>query len=211
MTGLVATAHRVLIVGGQKSGKSRHAEERAATWLAASSSRRAILIATATAGDVEMRARIERHRADRALRLPAMTTLEEPLALAAAIDMHSRPDTLLVVDCLTLWLSNVLWHGDAAVRENDESNRPLAHIDEAQPAINIEKIENFIFALKSCKGPVVMVSNEIGLGVVPMGREVRAFVDALGMLNQRIAKASDEVVLMAAGLPLTLKKKAAAC
>jgi adenosylcobinamide kinase/adenosylcobinamide-phosphate guanylyltransferase len=199
--------HRLLIVGGQKSGKSRHAEERAAAWLAASPAHRAVLIATATAGDAEMRARIERHRADRALRLPAMTTLEEPVALAAAVEAHSRPDTLLVVDCLTLWLSNLQWRSSVSNQENYELNTAIAHVEQAQPAINKEAIEDFVLALGRCKGPVVMVSNEIGLGVVPMGRDVRAFVDALGLLNQRMAAASNEVVLMAAGLPLTLKQR----
>ncbi len=206
MTDIAASPHRLLIVGGQKSGKSRHAEERAAAWLAAGPAHRAVLVATATAGDPEMQARIERHRADRASRLPAMVTVEEPIALAVAVEAHSRSDTLLVVDCLTLWLSNLQCGSNASKAENSESNMPEAIVNQAQLAINREAIDHFVEALACCEGPVVMVSNEIGLGVVPMGPEVRAFVDALGLLNQRIAAASEEVILMAAGLPLTLKK-----
>lgn len=210
MSGAASPAHRLLIVGGQKSGKSRHAEQRAAAWLAASPRHRAVFIATAVAGDAEMRARIERHRADRAAHLPTLRTVEEPLALAAAIRAHGTPETLLVVDCLTLWLVNLLAAAPAIAAENSESKVPQALMQKAPAAMEIESLDDIADALCTCAGPVVMVSNEIGLGVVPMGREVRAFVDALGLLNQRIAALSDEVVLMAAGLPLVLKPRGAA-
>src|SRR3990167_4741575 len=94
-----------LILGGAKSGKSGCAEDRAAAWLAAQPGREAWLIATALPGDDEMHARIERHRADRARRVPGLHTLEEPLQLGRAIASHSRPERLLLVDCLTLWLT----------------------------------------------------------------------------------------------------------
>ena len=199
---------RQLILGGQKSGKSRQAEARAAAWLAALPSHRAVFIATATAGDAEMRARIARHRADRAAALPRMATLEEPLALAEALTAHSRADTLLVVDCLTLWLANRLLPAHAAIGINDERNMPRALSQQAQAAMDNEATNGLVAALGSCPGPVVLVSNEIGLGVVPMGRETRAFVDALGLLNQRVAAACEHVSLMAAGLPLVLKEPA---
>ncbi|MDO4905034.1 MAG: bifunctional adenosylcobinamide kinase/adenosylcobinamide-phosphate guanylyltransferase [Lautropia sp.] len=176
---------RELILGGQRSGKSRRAEWRAQQWLEAGRSRRAVFIATAMAHDDEMRARIERHRADRAERLPGMVTVEEPLALADAIQLYSAPDRLLVIDCLTLWLAN-------------QYERIDGFCDGLQA-------QRFLLALENCPGPLIMVSNEIGFGVVPMGREVRAYVDALGWLNQRVAARCDRVCLMAAGLPIHLK------
>lgn len=181
-----------LILGGQKSGKSRRAELLARQWLDQSSTHRAVLIATAQPWDDEMRQRIARHQADRAERVPGMATVEEPLALAEAIQTHSRADTLVVVDCLTLWLTNRLMPADF------ESNRPLAHVDSVPAA-------SLLIAIMQAPGPVVLVGNEIGLGVIPMGREVRAFVDALGKLNQDVAATCQRVTLMAAGLPLTLK------
>lgn len=177
---------RELILGGQRSGKSRRAEALAQAWLGAGvPGRRAVFIATGTAQDDEMRARIERHRADRAARLPSMQTVEAPLALADALQQHLSPDCLVVVDCLTLWLVNQALQ--------------LEGFAEA------EGTQAFLKAIEEVRGPVVMVSNEIGLGVVPLGREVRAYVDALGWLNQQVAARCDRVCLMAAGLPLWLK------
>jgi adenosylcobinamide kinase/adenosylcobinamide-phosphate guanylyltransferase len=181
-----------LILGGQKSGKSRRAEQLAADWLAASPAHRAVFIATATPWDDEMRARIARHQNDRAERVPGMSTLEEPLRLGEAIAQHSSPDTLVVVDCLTLWLTNLLMPADF------EGKRPTAQDLPAPVAI-------FLEAITQAPGPLVLVGNEIGLGVIPLGREVRAFVDALGSLNQQVAQRCQRVTLMAAGLPLSLK------
>jgi adenosylcobinamide kinase / adenosylcobinamide-phosphate guanylyltransferase len=199
---------RELILGGQKSGKSRRAEDVARQWLAASPDHQAVLLATAQAHDDEMRARIERHQADRALRVPAMRTVEEPLHLAHALAAHSAPLTLVVVDCLTLWLTNLLMPyvpseiaQEGALDQNSGSNRPLAQKNIAQAAM-------FLRAIEMAKGPVVIVSNEIGLGVIPMGRDVRAYVDALGRLNQDVAAVCNRVTLMAAGLPLLLKDAA---
>lgn len=182
-----------LILGGQKSGKSRRAELLARTWLAQSPQHRAMLIATAQPWDAEMRERIARHQRDRAERVPGLQTVEEPLRLAETIAAHSRPETLLVVDCLTLWLTNLLMPA-----ENSTSNPALAH--DAQASIAM-----LLGAIRGAAGPVVLVGNEIGLGVIPLGREVRAFVDALGRLNQDVAQACTRVTLMAAGLPLALK------
>lgn len=197
MTSL-SVARSELILGGQKSGKSRRAELLARDWLAADPSHRALLIATAQPWDEEMRQRIARHQVDRAARVPGMRTLEEPLALAEAITQHSRSDTLLVVDCLTLWLTNCLMPMQP---ENDMpymENKPLARVNKGVVAMLLE-------AISLAPGPVVLVGNEIGLGVIPMGSEVRAFVDALGRLNQDVAAVCQRVTLMAAGLPLTLK------
>ncbi|MGJ7579218.1 bifunctional adenosylcobinamide kinase/adenosylcobinamide-phosphate guanylyltransferase [Variovorax sp. RHLX14] len=186
-------SERELILGGQKSGKSRRAELTAAAWLAASPSHCAVLIATAQPWDDEMRERIACHQEDRAQRVPGLRTVEEPLALAEAIAAHSAPQTLVLVDCLTLWLTNRLM--------------PMPDV-EAPAEPPTQAVEAMISALANARGPVVLVGNEIGLGVIPMGREVRAFVDALGRLNQSVAAACDRVTLMVAGLPLTLKEAA---
>jgi adenosylcobinamide kinase/adenosylcobinamide-phosphate guanylyltransferase len=192
-------ARSELILGGQKSGKSRRAELLARDWLAASDSHHALLIATAQPWDDEMRVRIERHQTDRAARVPGLCTLEEPRQLAQAIAQHSRPNTLLVVDCLTLWLTNWLMPMEQALDADLEPNRPLSPVPVALVAMLLDSIAQ-------APGPVVMVGNEIGLGVIPMGAEVRAFVDALGRLNQDVARVCQRVTLMAAGLPLTLKE-----
>jgi len=185
-------ARSELILGGQKSGKSRRAELIARAWLAQSAGRKAALIATGQAYDEEMRERIARHQRDRSERVPGMLTVEEPLHLAEAISAHSQADTLLVVDCLTLWLTNWLM----PVAPSRES--PAQADFSAQTARLAE-------AITAAPGPVVLVGNEIGLGVIPLGREVRAFVDTLGRLNQDVAALCVRVTLMAAGLPLTLK------
>ena len=185
-------ANSELILGGQKSGKSRRAELLARQWLDAAPDHQAVLIATAQPWDEEMRQRIARHQADRAERVPGMRTVEEPIALAEAIRQHSNARTLVVVDCLTLWLTNLLMPADY------ESNGAPAPMDTTRAA-------SLLIAIQEAAGPVVLVGNEIGLGVIPMGREVRAFVDALGRLNQDVAATCQRVTLMAAGLPLTLK------
>jgi adenosylcobinamide kinase/adenosylcobinamide-phosphate guanylyltransferase len=193
LAALPRPVRRELIVGGQKSGKSRRAEQLVQAWLAQSSSHRALVLATARADDAEMRQRIDRHRADRAQRLPGVPTLEEPLELAGAIARHSQPHTLLMVDCLTLWLTQ--WLMPAPTFEQIE---PVAPVFVSQEAL-------FFEAIQSAPGPLVLVSNEIGWGVTPLGPQVRAFVDAQGRLNQRVAQLCERVTLMAAGLPLLLK------
>ncbi|BCN40232.1 adenosylcobinamide kinase/adenosylcobinamide phosphate guanyltransferase [Alicycliphilus denitrificans] len=190
-----AIARSELILGGQKSGKSRRAEMLAREWLAQSPAHRALLIATGQPWDDEMRARIARHRRERAERVPGLATVEEPRDLAAALARHGAPDTLVVVDCLTLWLTN--WLMPASAPEY-EQNWPPGQDWKAQAAL-------FLEAVRQAPGPVVLVGNEIGLGVIPLGREVRAFVDVLGTLNQQAAQACARVTLMAAGLPLFLK------
>jgi len=181
-----------LVLGGQKSGKSRRAELLAQQWLGQSSSHHAVFIATARPWDEEMRERIRRHQQDRAERVPGMATVEEPVQLAQALARHSAADTLVVVDCLTLWLTNLLMPAPG-----------LELKDPAQAAR--EQAGLLVNAITSAPGPLVLVGNEIGLGVIPLGRETRAFVDALGKLNQDVAAACRRVTLMAAGLPLTLK------
>jgi len=208
----LSIARSELILGGQKSGKSRRAELLARDWLAQSASHRAVMIATAQPWDDEMRQRIARHQADRAQRVPGMTTVEEPLQLAEAIQSHSRADTLIVVDCLTLWLTNCLMPAESELTADTPRDVP-SQADTSQEFIrnqplalmNKGRVALLLKAIDQAKGPLVLVGNEIGLGVIPMGRKVRAFVDALGLLNQSVAGACQRVTLMAAGLPLTLK------
>jgi adenosylcobinamide kinase/adenosylcobinamide-phosphate guanylyltransferase len=186
------------ILGGARSGKSRLAEARAAAWLAAPG-HQALLIATAQAGDAEMTARISRHRADRAQRLPALQTLElatgpgDKEALCAALMTHAAPQRLLLVDCLTLWLT--------------QQALPL-HGPPAPPHQVQAACERLIQVLRGLPGPTVLVSNEIGLGVLPLGRETRQFVDALGWLHQGVAAACERVTLVVAGCELRLKGSA---
>jgi len=189
-------ARSELILGGQKSGKTRRAEALAAAWLAQSTAHRAVYIATAQAWDEEMRDRIERHRRERAQRVPTLETVEEPSELARAIGAHSRSDTLVVVDCLTLWLT---------ARLLPAAGLPPPQVAEAMAQQPDDEV--IAAAIAAAAGPLVLVSNEIGLGVVPLGADTRSFVDALGRLNQQAALACERVTLMAAGLPLTLKDR----
>ena len=164
-----------LILGGARSGKSRFARE-----LAESSGLAPFLIATAAAGDAEMAERIARHKAERDTR---WSTIEEPLELPAVLARESRADRVLTVDCLTLWLANLTF----ADLDADAAFRALAA------------------ALAGASGPIVLVSNEIGLGLVPGTPLGRRFRDAQGRLNQWIAGVCDAVIFIAAGLPLSLK------
>ncbi|MBW8469251.1 MAG: bifunctional adenosylcobinamide kinase/adenosylcobinamide-phosphate guanylyltransferase [Thiobacillus sp.] len=181
------------ILGGQRSGKSRRAEVLARQWLERSPDHRAVMVATGQAWDDEMRERIARHRRDRAERVPGLVTLEEPLALAEALGRVGDAKTLVVVDCLTLWMTNLMMPVEARQALDDTAVVAAGHA--------------LCEAIAAAPGPLVLVGNEIGLGVIPLGREVRAFVDALGRLNQSVAAACERVTLMAAGLPLTLKDK----
>lgn len=179
------------ILGGQRSGKSRRAENLAQAWLAKSLGNRALMLATAQAWDAEMQERIARHQSDRAQRVPGMRTIEEPRYLAEAIQQNSQADLLIVVDCLTLWLTRL--------------TMPLDPLDALDEAALLDATQALTEAIANAPGPVVLVGNEIGMGVIPMGLEVRQFVDALGRLNQSVAAVCDRVTLMVAGLPLTLK------
>ena len=140
MVAELTIARSELILGGQKSGKSRRAELLAKTWLAQSSSHQAALIATGQAHDAEMRERIARHQRERAERVPGLRTVEEPLHLALAIAAHSRPDTLLVIDCLTLWLTNLLMPA---------SPHP-------SPPPEGEGIEDLLPTIQRAPGPIVL-------------------------------------------------------
>jgi adenosylcobinamide kinase / adenosylcobinamide-phosphate guanylyltransferase len=184
-----------LILGGARSGKSAHAER-----LAAGSGDGVVYIATAQARqDAEMALRIAHHQADRP---PHWLTVEEPLALAAMIRQWRTPGRVLIIDCLTLWLSNLIFTDHAAYP--DVGAVALPERFHAERAAMLD-------ALAEGKGDVIMVSNEIGMGIVPMGAVVRCFMDEAGRLNQAVAAVADRVLFVAAGLPLVLKDcKAAA-
>ena len=174
------TGSSLFVLGGARSGKSRYAQARAEAV-----GGNPVFVATAEAFDDEMRDRIARHRADRDAR---WTTVEAPRDLPAAIDALNAKDTVVLVDCLTLWVSNLL----------------LADAD-ADIAFAGRQLCD---AIARFEGTLIVVANEVGLGIVPDNALARAFRDAAGQLNQSIAAIAQEVVLLAAGLPLTLKSDA---
>ena len=179
---------RTLVFGGARSGKSAFAEQ-----LAQQSNSDVTYIATARGADGEMSTRIAHHRARR----PAhWATLEEPLLLAAAIDAHCTTGRVVLVDCLTLWLSNLIFSDGRHYPEVGDVRLPPL-FDEQRAAL--------LAALATARGDIVLVSNEVGMGIVPMGAVSRAFTDEAGRLNQAVAAACDKVVFVAAGLPLHLK------
>ncbi len=165
-----------LVLGGARSGKSRYAEE------LVEAQGRGLYLATAEAMDDEMAARIEKHRARRG---EIWETIEEPREVPAVLAREARPDRPILVDCLTLWLSHLLFHDMKAGEE-------------------IQKLTELLQS-GALRGPVVFVSNEIGLGVVPDNHVSRLFLDAQGELNQLVAKLANRVVLVTAGLPQILK------
>jgi adenosylcobinamide kinase/adenosylcobinamide-phosphate guanylyltransferase len=179
---------RTLILGGARSGKSAHAEQ-----LAAASGKRVIYVATAQAGDAEMKERILHHRQRRD---PAWSTVEATHALGDVILRWSAPDTILLIDCLTLWLSNLLFSG---AQEFPDVGKIVP------PACFDEQRAHFMQALEHVAGDVILVSNEVGMGIVPQGAVSRWFVDEAGRLNQAVAARCDRAIFIAAGLPLTLK------
>ena len=199
-------ARTEFILGGQRSGKSRRAEALAQRWLAQSPAHRALLIATAQSWDDEMRTRIAHHQRDRAARVPSMRTVEEPLALGTALGQHSDPKTIVVVDCLTLWLTNLLMPHETDEKQAGNVGGSFEFQSNVASGLDLfSQVAMFLIAIEEAAGPVVLVGNEIGLGVIPLGRETRAFVDSLGRLNQDVAAVCERVTFMAAGLPLTLK------
>ncbi|MES2066821.1 MAG: bifunctional adenosylcobinamide kinase/adenosylcobinamide-phosphate guanylyltransferase [Pseudomonadota bacterium] len=171
----IAFTRTQLILGGARSGKSAFAQRQAEGLPGA-----LLYVATAQALDGEMDDRIARHRAERGAR---WQTLEVPLALAEAIAAHSRPETVLLIDCLTLWASNLLF----------------AEADLASA------IDDLTAAIAAAPGKILLVSNEVGLGIVPDNALARRFRDMAGTINQAIARTVDSVVFVAAGLPLVLK------
>lgn len=172
--------HLTLVLGGARSGKSRHAEA-----LVEAAAGDAVYLATAEAGDGEMAERIRFHRSRRATQSTTRwRTIEEPLALVASLGEMARFDRPILVDCLTLWLSNLLLAGRDVAAET----------------------AGLVAALPGLAGPLVLVANEVGLGIVPENGLARAFRDHAGRLNQAVASVADRVIFVAAGLPLVLKE-----
>lgn len=165
----------LLVLGGARSGKSRYAQARAEAFDA-----ELVFIATAQAFDDEMQHRIERHREDRG---PRWRTVEEPIALSDAIVAHSSPRTVVLVDCLTLWTSNLLLGDHDIEHAGQDISRAIA----------------------MATGPLIFVSNEVGLGIVPDNPLARRFRDVAGTLNQIVAATVTEAVMMFSGLRLHIK------
>ena len=165
-----------LVLGGARSGKSLYAEKLLDKYTGK------VYLATAEAGDAEMAARIEEHKKRRG---PGWETIEEPLDLADALGAHARPGVPVLVDCLTLWLANIM----AADRDAEAETGALVE------------------ALTTLAGPVVLVSNEVGLGIVPDNALARAYMDNAGRMNQAVAAAAARVVVMHAGLAHSLKEQ----
>jgi adenosylcobinamide kinase/adenosylcobinamide-phosphate guanylyltransferase len=176
----VGDAPLILVTGGQRSGKSRYAER-----LATADGRAPVYLATATAGDAEMAQRIAAHRSRRG---EAWKLVEEPTDLPGALTGSARPDSVVLVECLTLWVSNLMGQGLPIAAETDRLMTVLARPH----------------------GSIVLVSNEVGSGIIPDSATARSFADHLGTLNQRIGAVADRVVLVAAGVPLVLKPGPAA-
>lgn len=168
-------APRVLVLGGARSGKSRFAEQ-----LAENTNLEKIYVATAHAGDDEMASRIAEHQSRRG---PGWRTVEEALDLAETIRRWASPNCVLLIDCLTLWATNLMFS------ENE----------------GVEPQADFFDTLSGYPYPMILVSNEVGLGIVPENALARKFRDRAGLINQEAARLSDAVYFTAAGLPLTLK------
>ncbi|MEH6438184.1 bifunctional adenosylcobinamide kinase/adenosylcobinamide-phosphate guanylyltransferase [Massilia sp. DD77] len=178
-----------LVFGGARSGKSAFAEG-----LARASGKDVVYVATSRAGDGEMAARIDHHRARR----PAhWQTVEEELALAGVLRTWCAPQRLVLVDCLTLWLSNLMFSDGRDYPEVGEVALP--------PRFHQERAALLEALDAGLAGEVVFVSNEVGMGIVPWGAVSRSFVDEAGRLNQAIAARAQRAVFVAAGLPLVLK------
>lgn len=171
---------KILILGGVRSGKSRYAAE-----IAAARATAVTLIATGSAQDEEMAERIELHRAHRP---KEWLVVEEPIRLAAALNAACAPSRTVIVDCLTLWLTNLMCGADPGALR-----RESAALLEILPRL---------------PGACVLVSNEVGFGIVPANALARRFADETGKLHQDLGALCDRVVLMAAGLPLSLKEPA---
>ena len=167
------------VLGGCRSGKSQHALDLAE----ALASKEKIFIATCVPQDEEMNQRVANHQRQRG---GNWKTVEAPLELPQAIADCARVDTVLVADCLTLWMNNLLM-------ENEDAHHAETNITE------------LIQSLKAVDGPVILVSNEVGTGIVPENKLARMYRDLVGSLNQAVAKVADEVVLVVAGIPVKIK------
>ena len=172
---------KTLILGGVKSGKSKLAEE-----MAGSSEQNDGLqicyVATATIGDEEMQARIDKHRAQRPQH---WALIEEPIYLGRALEEHAHDKSCLLLDCLTLWITNLLCAEDEDLLQ--------------------EQLQSFLDVLTRLPGQIILVGNETNMGIMPMGKLSRRYCDEVGMLHQKVAAICERVILTVAGLPTALK------
>lgn len=183
MTRPMSDAKHTLVLGGARSGKSGWSQ-RLAESLAGGEPGRLVYLATAQARDGEMVRRVELHQAQRG---PLWSTREEPLHLIATLRALDRPQAVIMLDCLTLWLSNLM---------------TVAGLD--QDAVD-QRGQELVELLPALRGRLILVGNEVGQGIVPENALARAFRDQAGLLHQRLATVCDRVVLITAGLPLALK------
>lgn len=171
--------HTHLVLGGARSGKSHYAEK-----LAIDSGQEVVYIATTRILDNEVARRVEKHKSDRP---GAWKTIEEPLRLANSLEKWASSERVILVDCLTMWLTNLL----------SDANKSLLQKERDQLLARIPDL---------C-GTIIFVSNEVGMGIIPMGELTRQFVDEMGYLHQRLAESVDHVTLMVAGLPHQIKSQ----
>lgn len=179
------TANRgriILVLGGCRSGKSRYAMDRADAMAEGGK----LYLATSVPTDPEMEKRVARHQAERG---PDWQTIEEPVLIDESIAAAGRTARVILVDCLTLWTANLLYE------KNSE--------DDIMASVTL-----LGKALRACPCPVILVSNEVGYGIVPENRVAREFRDMAGLVNQRVAAVADEVILCAAGIPVQIKPAA---
>ena len=169
----------ILVIGGCRSGKSRQALEQAEKISAS----KKIFIATCMPLDDEMKDRINRHKKERD---KSWKTVEAPVELSAAISENSREGDIILVDCLTLWINNLL-------------------METEDPDIIHQHILKLILTLKEVKCPIILVSNEVGAGIVPENRLARQYRDLAGFTNQKVAQGADRVIWMVAGIPVSIK------
>ena len=170
-----------LVLGGARSGKSRYAEQ-----LAIDSKKEVIYVATAEARDAEMQQRIQHHQASRP---SSWETIEAPINLSSILKSEAQKNRCLLVDCLTLWLSNILFNQQGVLQESVFKSQK----------------KGLLSCINDLKGDVIFVSNEVGHGIVPMDKMSRRFVDEAGHLHQQLAQQADNVILVTAGLAQVLK------
>ena len=194
------TSRLIVILGGARSGKSAFAER-----LAASRGESVAFIATATAGDDEMRERIARHRASRP---SGWHTLEEPLDLARAVRQAAELADVLLLDCVTLWLGNVLLQEPREHERDDEGEGEFHTTSRLFHQRALKEIEVLLAVVKSLapNKTLIMVTNEVGFGVVPAYPLGRLYRDTLGYVNQRLAQVAERVYLMVAGMAVDIKR-----
>ena len=184
-----------LVIGGARSGKSAYAESLAAKYHQ-TKGYECHYVATASALDDEMASRISRHQQDRKESALNWITHESPLELAETLKKIAAPNRIILVDCLTLWLTNELLR-EGLLNDNSFPDRTITQLNQQKSTL--------INTLNQLCGIIILVSNEVGFGIVPIGKMNRQFIDEAGWLNQSIASASDKVTLTVAGLPLHLK------